>query len=106
MRHRLLLLGGGLSAIGASYVGVSEQRRRKVSRLARFWYYSLPTYLHYRLVEYRVKGLPEAEQEAAFQALHETYAPLSLERILKMRGLYVKLGQIMTNRSDYAPPVS
>lgn len=95
----------GACAVGSTvYVGVSEQRRRRVSRGVRFWSKALPKYLRYRYEEWRVKDLPEEEQREAFSRLHRVYAPLALQDILELRGLYIKLGQIMTTRADYAPP--
>lgn len=102
------------------YALSSESRRRKVFRgglfnfsvslpdflLAgvSFWSKALPVYLRYRWEEFVWKGKDGEAKDAAFDRLHRIYAPISLDHILSLRGLYVKLGQIMTTRADYAPP--
>jgi hypothetical protein len=122
-------LGGALiaSVVGGAYVAVDERRRRQAHRMGMFWSRALPklmvsfektwrsrpsvllqlitpTSQVYRWEEFRVRNLPEAEQKEAFRRLHCRYAPESLADILHMRGLYIKLGQMMTTRADYAPP--
>lgn len=44
---------------------------------------------------------PRAPQDATFEPLHERYAPLALDVIRKLRGFYIKLGQIGATRSDF-----
>jgi len=94
----------GCLGSGAAYVLHSENRRQKVGRSVNFWRRALPIYCRYRWEEYRIKDLTEAEQDAALNALHDIYSKRIIGDILALRGLYIKLGQIMTSRPDYAPP--
>jgi aarF domain-containing kinase len=64
----------------------------------------MPMYLTYRLEEFKTRNASEEERDAAFGALHDVHAPIAIRDILHMRGLYIKLGQMMTTRADYAPP--
>jgi predicted unusual protein kinase regulating ubiquinone biosynthesis (AarF/ABC1/UbiB family) len=45
----------------------------------------------------------EKEKDEEYETLHKKWAPIAIQDILLMRGLYIKLGQMMTTRSDYAP---
>lgn len=40
-------------------------------------------------------------QDEIFEPLHERYAPVALDVIRKLRGFYIKLGQIGATRSDF-----
>lgn len=42
----------------------------------------------------RVKRLPEPEQDAGYQPLHEKYAPEALAIILHLKGFFTKIGQV------------
>lgn len=65
---------------------------------------ALSMYGAYRFEEWRTKGLSERDRDEAFVKLHAKWAPIAIEDILHLRGLYIKLGQMMTTRADYAPP--
>ena len=59
--------------------------------------------MQYRLVEWKVKGKPEAVQDEEFNKLHVAHAPTVLALIHELRGFYVKLGQIGSTRADFVP---
>jgi aarF domain-containing kinase len=43
-------------------------------------------------------------RDAIYGDLHDRYSRKALELILHLRGLYVKLGQILSSRPDFCPP--
>eukprot|EP00050_Salpingoeca_kvevrii_P000533 m.150485 g.150485 ORF g.150485 m.150485 type:complete len:220 (-) comp10145_c2_seq3:1440-2099(-) len=103
----LQLLGRGVLAVGAATVlavGAVAYVNTGFRRTLVFWGNTFPIYAHYRLVERAVKNRPEAEQDAAFNKLHERYADDLLRIILLLRGFYVKIGQIGATRADFVPP--
>lgn len=104
MMKLALRLGAFAGTAGTGYAMSDEGRRNRTLRVLKFWSYTLPIFTRYRWEEFRVKNKSEEEQLEAFKALHRVYSQVCLDRILKLRGLYIKLGQIMTTRSDYAPP--
>ena len=92
------------AVVGAStWVAASSDRREQVHRTATFYSTMVPLYAHYRFVEWEVKGKPEPEREAAFTRLHDMYAPQLYGLIVRLRGLYVKLGQVGATRGDMVP---
>ncbi|KAJ1502924.1 hypothetical protein HMI56_002438 [Coelomomyces lativittatus] len=74
-----------------------------ITRPAYFWSRLFPIYLHYRWTEFTVKHKTEMEQNEAFEVLHQKYAPVVLNTILHLRGLFIKLGQVGTTRADFVP---
>ncbi len=60
-------------------------------------------YAHYRITERMVAGLPESEQDAAFERLHNKYASQCKDIILTLRGFYIKIGQMGATRADFVP---
>lgn len=103
MMRRFAFGVGALTLSTGGYL-LTGDRRRKTLRSVDFYSTALPMYFRYRFEEWRVKDKSEAEKNRAFDALHEIYAPKAYQDILRMRGLYIKLGQIMTTRADFAPP--
>jgi aarF domain-containing kinase len=104
MRRTALVLGTSLVG-GGGYIAADGQRRQAFVRGVDFWSKALPVYTRYRLEEFLVRNKTDAEKAEAFDRLHKVYAPQCLKDILAMRGLYIKLGQMMTTRADYAPPL-
>ncbi len=43
------------------------------------------------------------DMQAAFEQLHELYAPKALDIILQLRGVYVKFGQVCSARPELVP---
>ncbi len=46
----------------------------------------------------------QAERDAAFDALHEEWAPRALAKILELRGFYIKVGQMAASNVGNAFP--
>ncbi|CAM9631883.1 unnamed protein product, partial [Phaeothamnion confervicola] len=80
-----------------------EKSKVGLRRSAIFWSSCLPIWLHYRITQWRVQALPDEEQDAMFEPLHDMYAPKVLDLIHKLKGFYVKIGQLASTRSDFLP---
>mmetsp|Transcript_5140 Transcript_5140/g.16804 ORF Transcript_5140/g.16804 Transcript_5140/m.16804 type:complete len:268 (+) Transcript_5140:228-1031(+) len=99
-----LCVGG---AAGAALAGVAATNEGAYRSML-FWSQAFPPYAHYRVLEWwheDVVGSPEHVQDAAFDALHERYAPEALRVILMLKGFYVKIGQIGSTRGDFLPEI-
>ena len=64
------------------YTSYKVYENEGLKRSMFFWRRAFPIYLHYRLVEWQVRNLPEAEQDKRFNALHDMYAPIAMDIIL------------------------
>jgi hypothetical protein len=70
---------------------------RKVRRILYFWRKSMPILIKYKRFEAKSKAKAwksEAEENRAWQQLHDESAPKVMALITKLRGVYVKLGQV------------
>ncbi|KAJ3373121.1 hypothetical protein GGF31_001109 [Allomyces arbusculus] len=105
-----LIADVGLLSIGYAghryYVAQDPEFMATMARLNRpltIYKKVVPIYLHYEWVNFKLRNASEEERDAAFEALHKQYAPTALDLILQLRGLYIKIGQVMTTRSDLVP---
>ncbi|CAM9558389.1 unnamed protein product, partial [Ectocarpus fasciculatus] len=69
-----------------------------------FWSQALPIWLRYRVVQWKVDGLPEKEQDEAYAPLHDAHAKEAVDIILRLKGFYIKARQGLGPRSDFLPP--
>lgn len=74
-------------------------------RAFKFWRRVGPIVVHYKLTQMWMRGSnADAQQRAAtWNRLHEMHAQDSLDAILELRGLFVKIGQVMSSRADFLP---
>lgn len=77
-------------------------------RAMKFWRQVGPIVLHYKLTEFCVYRLNSCRDDpekraATWDRLHTRHAPTGLKVILELRGLYVKIGQVMSSRADFIP---
>ena len=86
------------------YTSYEVYKNEGLKRSILFWRRAFPIYLHYRLVEWQVRNLPEPDQDKRFNALHDMYAPIAMDIILDMGGFYIKIGQMGSVRDDFVPP--
>ena len=71
----------------------SREERHGFARMLSFWKLMGPLILRYKIV----RGLPKGPQrDVELERLHDKYAPLVLQNILGLRGLYIKLGQAIS----------
>jgi len=70
-------------------------------RMLVFWQYAMPLIAEYRATATwaEIQGWSAEHLEEAYHALDLKYAPKALEGLLRMRGIYVKLGQFMAASS-------
>ena len=96
------LLGFTVVAGGAFawQYNTDEGTRRSVV----FWGVAFPAYVHYRWVDYWTKGKSENERDRAFNRLHDIYAPITEEIVLRLRGFYLKNAQFMSTVDFFIPP--
>jgi aarF domain-containing kinase len=97
-----LAVGIGLASVAgvAGVVGLARADEGFARSLA-FWRRAFPIYAHYRWAEFRCGAGPEAEYDKALLSLHKRYADEALQIILDMRGFYVKIGQMGSQRDDF-----
>ena len=96
---RLPFVGAGLVTGLGHYFYTHEE----FGRTLLFWKTAMPLFLHYRYIEWQTKLLPEEEQKRIFKPLHVKYAPQINQLILNLRGFYIKIGQVVSSRSDFVP---
>mmetsp|Transcript_8962 Transcript_8962/g.21782 ORF Transcript_8962/g.21782 Transcript_8962/m.21782 type:complete len:571 (-) Transcript_8962:186-1898(-) len=75
-------------------------------RAIRFWRHVGPIVVHYKFTEhwYKIAHKNNPSRRAkAWEALHTKHAPAGLKVILELRGLYVKIGQVLSSRADFVP---
>jgi predicted unusual protein kinase regulating ubiquinone biosynthesis (AarF/ABC1/UbiB family) len=63
-------------------------------------------FLHQPLTKQEIDILRERRQQRRdeiYRNLHETYSPRTLALLLEMRGLFVKIGQVLSSRPDFMP---
>ncbi len=84
-----------------SFVGPVEP----AFRFVKFWTNVGPIVLHYKFTEvwFKLFKIDPSVRHESWEALHEKYAPASLQLILDLKGLFVKIGQVMSSRADFVP---
>ncbi|CAM9998246.1 unnamed protein product, partial [Ectocarpus sp. 12 AP-2014] len=110
-RSALLVASGAVLGAGYQYTRDNpeawEKSKLGLSRSAIFWSQALPIWLRYRVVQWKVDGLPEKEQasgkDEAYAPLHDAHAKEAVDIILRLKGFYIKARQAST-RADFLPP--
>eukprot|EP00984_Skeletonema_dohrnii_P003902 scaffold1341_cov117-Skeletonema_dohrnii-CCMP3373.AAC.1 len=75
-------------------------------RAIKFWKRVAPIVVHYKFTEYWLKVAHIGDKKKRYdtwEKLHATHAPSGLKCILELRGLFVKIGQVMSSRADFIP---
>ena len=70
-----------------------------------FWSKAAPIYAVYRYTEFQCANKTEAEYDQELDKLHELYAEDILQIILSMKGFYIKIGQMGSQRDDFVPEI-
>jgi aarF domain-containing kinase len=82
----------------AAFIGFNtDENWTNLLRPLMFWKAMFPIYLQYKFKEW--------QDYKDWDSIHKHYAPQVLAAILDLKGIYVKLGQIMSQRPDMAPDV-
>lgn len=77
-----------------------------VKRAAYFWSHAGPIVGHYLHTQWRLTHMRQytnEERERIYASLHDRYAQPALDLILHLRGLYAKIGQVLSARPDMMP---
>lgn len=76
-----------------------------VSRVASFWKSTGGLICHYKFTQawLTLNKIDKAERDEIYEKLHDRYAPRALDIILNMRGLFIKVGQVLSSRPDFVP---
>eukprot|EP00466_Bigelowiella_natans_P013694 jgi/Bigna1/79581/fgenesh1_pg.63_\ len=102
--HRLNYgLVGGYAALGVSVCAgayFDDGFRRSLA----FWGQAFPIYLHYEFVHQTTKNKTDEEIAAAFDKLHNFYAPIAKRICLDLRGFYLKTAQLASTITSTVPP--
>ena len=75
-------------------------------RAIKFWRHVFPIVVDYKFTEYwyMVAHKNDPSRRArTWEALHTKHAPTGLKVVLDLRGLYVKIGQVLSSRADFIP---
>lgn len=69
-----------------------------------FYRVAAPGYLIYKATDLSTRSLPPSERTAKFEELHKVWAPRALDKILELRGFYIKVGQMAASNIGNAFP--
>ena len=85
--------------------GAVVLRERRLRRYARFLWWVVPIYVHYRAAQHYARSweLDEDERKELYEELHRTYAPRAYAAIVDLRGWFVKVGQIVSTFNMLMP---
>jgi predicted unusual protein kinase regulating ubiquinone biosynthesis (AarF/ABC1/UbiB family) len=89
---------GGVIMI-REYIG-----RDNFDRTISFYRVAAPGYIIYRITDYSTRSSPPEERSAKFAELHKVWAPRALDKILELRGFYIKVGQMAASNIGNAFP--
>jgi aarF domain-containing kinase len=85
---------------------VKASSSEPLKRATYFWMHAGPIVGHYMHTQWRLKRMRQStkeERERIYTALHDRYAQPALDLILHLRGLYAKIGQVLSARPDMMP---
>ena len=88
-------------AVGGLRIITSERFKRAIY----FWKRAGPVVAHYKFTQWwlDVSGAPLEKRDYVYDTLHNKYCDSTMELILHLKGLYVKLGQVVSSRPDFVP---
>lgn len=95
-----------LTGVAAYYVFHKVRKSEPIQRSIYFWTHAGPVVFHYKFTKWWFTAHPKIsrmERDAVYERLHNKYAPITYQIILHLRGLYVKMGQILSSRPDFMP---
>ncbi len=79
-----------------------------VGRVFSFWKKAAPIIVHYKFATLwmnRIKHYDRNRRDGIYESLHEKYAPKAKDVILELKGLFIKVGQVMSSRPDFMPGI-
>ena len=96
------LVATGLLATAAA---VKCVRSEAIRRAAYFWRTAGPMIGHYKWTQWWL-GVSHAERphrDVVYERLHNRYAEPALQIVVHLKGLYCKIGQVLSARPDFLP---
>ncbi|CAB9508559.1 protein kinase UbiB [Seminavis robusta] len=99
---RIVCMSGIACALAAN---VALQKSEAAQRACFFWQKAGPIVAHYKFTQWwlRTRKAPIERRHAVYQSLHNRYCEPCLDLALDLKGLYVKMGQVMSSRADFMP---
>ena len=91
---------------GIVYQSQKALRSEAFRRATRFWIKVGPMVVHYKFTRWwltKVTKAPLETRNAVYQVLHETYSVVAMDVALELKGLYVKIAQVVSSRPDFIP---
>ena len=103
-RGPLWLFAGAIALVQTIKTIQSEPFQRSLY----FWIHAGPIVAHYKFTQWYLqkwkKDVPLEHRNAVYERLHNRYCQPSLQLALQLKGLYVKIAQIVSSRPDFVPP--
>lgn len=96
---------GGFATLAAVSTVRYVQNSKPIRRAFYFWTHAGPIIAHYKFTK-RWLAFRHADRETrdrVYEELHDRYSGPALDLVLHLRGLYVKMGQILSSRPDFMP---
>ena len=93
---RKKVLVGGLAVAGMM---------EPVQRAVYFWVRAGPIIAHYKLTQWWLDTThaPKDKRDNVYRKLHDRYCNPAYDIVIHLRGLYVKIGQVLSSRPDFVP---
>lgn len=92
----------------AAVVGylAKQLRSESFSRAIYFWFHAGPVVAHYKFTRWYLEKTkaPLEKRDLVYNSLHDKYCIPCLDIALHLKGLYVKIAQIVSSRPDFVPP--
>ena len=81
-------------------------RSETVRRAVYFWTTAGPIIGHYKWTQFWLgwSGADRPHRDLVYERLHNRYAEPALSIIMHLKGLYCKVGQVLSARPDFLPP--
>ena len=99
----------GWALVGTTTVATIQNicSSKPVRRAAYFWWNAGPIVFHYKFTKWWLTktNAPIEKRDAVYNNLHNRYCEQSMRIALHLKGLYVKIAQIVSSRPDFVPPV-
>jgi hypothetical protein len=112
----LLAAGGAVGGLGMIILwNIKNQEKdtqfhlsnnsERIRRSLYFWYHAGPLIAHYKFTQWwlTVSGAPLEKRDVVYNTLHDKYCQPCMELVLHLKGLYVKIGQVVSSRPDFIP---
>ena len=96
-----LLTSGIVVAVGGKVLSAEPVRRAIF-----FWRHAGPIVAHYKFAQWWLESSQASQEkrDQVYDRLHNRYCGTSLHIMMHLKGLYVKLGQVLSSRPDFIPP--